>query len=156
MQSPVILSNLRHITHGDWKVLVLDPDSRRLVDNVLDTDEILNENITSKIHHPLFLTKTHASTKPSLPRPQISNPSSTPAPQTRTSMPFTSSPLTLTSWIVCWQTLPADAIAVRISYGHLYCTRPNATASINPPPPSASTSPCSAYSTSIGSRARPS
>lgn len=54
MQSPVILSNLRHITHGDWKVLVLDPDSRRIVDNVLDTDEILNENITSTPPRPSF------------------------------------------------------------------------------------------------------
>jgi len=35
-----------------WKVLVVDPDSRRLIDNVLEEDAILNENITSTYVHP--------------------------------------------------------------------------------------------------------
>jgi hypothetical protein len=30
-----------------WKVLVVDPDSKRVIDNVVDQDEILNLNITS-------------------------------------------------------------------------------------------------------------
>lgn len=30
-----------------WKVLVVDPDSRRLIDNVIDQDVILNEKIMS-------------------------------------------------------------------------------------------------------------
>ncbi|KAK5136573.1 hypothetical protein LTR08_002587 [Meristemomyces frigidus] len=46
-QREIILGTIRQITRGDWKVLVLDPDSRRLVDNVLEDDAILNENITN-------------------------------------------------------------------------------------------------------------
>ena len=46
-QRDIILSTIRQITKGDWKVLVLDPDSRRLIDNVIHQDEILNENVTS-------------------------------------------------------------------------------------------------------------
>ncbi|KAK1068123.1 syntaxin binding protein 1 [Friedmanniomyces endolithicus] len=46
-QREVILSTLRHITRDDWKVLVVDPDSKRLIDNVVEQDEILNLNITS-------------------------------------------------------------------------------------------------------------
>ncbi|KAK3677956.1 syntaxin binding protein 1 [Recurvomyces mirabilis] len=46
-QRDVILNTLRHITRDDWKVLVVDPDSKRLVDNVIDQDEILNLNITN-------------------------------------------------------------------------------------------------------------
>ncbi|KAH9810476.1 protein transport protein sec1-like [Teratosphaeria destructans] len=46
-QRNILLKTIRHITRGDWKVLVLDADSKRLVDNVLDQDTILNENITN-------------------------------------------------------------------------------------------------------------
>ncbi|KAK0354279.1 syntaxin binding protein 1 [Friedmanniomyces endolithicus] len=46
-QREVILSTLRHITRDDWKVLVVDPDSKRLIDNVVEQDEILNLNITN-------------------------------------------------------------------------------------------------------------
>ncbi|KAK5117260.1 hypothetical protein LTR62_005877 [Meristemomyces frigidus] len=46
-QREVLLSTLRHITRDDWKVLVVDPDSKRLIDNVIDQDEILNLNITN-------------------------------------------------------------------------------------------------------------
>ncbi|KAI7345867.1 Sec1-like protein [Hortaea werneckii] len=46
-QRDIILSTIRQITKGDWKVLVLDPDSRRLIDNVIHQDEILNENVTN-------------------------------------------------------------------------------------------------------------
>ncbi|KAK4494890.1 hypothetical protein PRZ48_014246 [Zasmidium cellare] len=46
-QREIFLSTLRHITRGDWKVLVLDHDSKRLLDNVIDQDAILNENITN-------------------------------------------------------------------------------------------------------------
>ncbi|KAK3069001.1 syntaxin binding protein 1, partial [Teratosphaeriaceae sp. CCFEE 6253] len=45
-QREVILSTLRHITRDDWKVLVVDPDSKKLIDNVIEQDEILNLNIT--------------------------------------------------------------------------------------------------------------
>lgn len=41
------MNTIRQITRGDWKVLVLDPESKRLVDNVLDADTILNETITN-------------------------------------------------------------------------------------------------------------
>ncbi|SMY27407.1 unnamed protein product [Zymoseptoria tritici ST99CH_1A5] len=46
-QRDILLNTIRHITRGDWKVLVVDPDSRRLIDNVLEQDTILNENITN-------------------------------------------------------------------------------------------------------------
>lgn len=48
-QRGILLSTIRQITKGDWKVLVLDSDSRRLIDNVIHQDEILNENITSTL-----------------------------------------------------------------------------------------------------------
>lgn len=41
-------------TDGEqWKVLVLDEESRKVVENVLKEDDILHENITSK--RPLSL-----------------------------------------------------------------------------------------------------
>ncbi|EME40580.1 hypothetical protein DOTSEDRAFT_74207 [Dothistroma septosporum NZE10] len=46
-QREIILHTIRQITRGDWKVLVLDHDSKRLIDNVIDQDLILNENITN-------------------------------------------------------------------------------------------------------------
>ncbi|KAL9529198.1 Protein transport protein [Sphaerulina musiva] len=46
-QRDIILNVLRQITRDDWKVLVVDPDSRKLIDNVIDQDVILNENIMS-------------------------------------------------------------------------------------------------------------
>ncbi|CAK3877226.1 sec1 family superfamily [Lecanosticta acicola] len=46
-QREILLSTIRQITRGDWKVLVLDPDSKRLIYNVLEEDTILNENITN-------------------------------------------------------------------------------------------------------------
>ncbi|KAK5121712.1 hypothetical protein LTR85_004587 [Meristemomyces frigidus] len=46
-QRDILLGTIRQITRGDWKVLVLDPDSQRLIDNVLEQDTILNENITN-------------------------------------------------------------------------------------------------------------
>lgn len=33
-----------------WKVLVLDENSHKLVDNVVKQDDILNENVTSENH----------------------------------------------------------------------------------------------------------
>ncbi|KAF2861054.1 Sec1-like protein [Piedraia hortae CBS 480.64] len=47
-QRDILLGVLKNLTRGDeWKVLVLDTDSKRLIDNVLDQDAILNENITN-------------------------------------------------------------------------------------------------------------
>ncbi|KAK3721024.1 syntaxin binding protein 1 [Vermiconidia calcicola] len=46
-QRDVILGQIHHITKNDWKVLVVDPDSKRVLDNVLDQDTLLNENITN-------------------------------------------------------------------------------------------------------------
>jgi hypothetical protein len=62
----VILGTIHHITKQDvrkstqiwmvptsltrcsqWKVLIVDRDSQRLLDNVIDADALLNENITS-------------------------------------------------------------------------------------------------------------
>lgn len=50
VSSPTILTHQPN--RIQWKVLVLDPDSRRLIDNVLDEDTILNENITSTPYPP--------------------------------------------------------------------------------------------------------
>ncbi|KAF2483183.1 Sec1-like protein [Neohortaea acidophila] len=46
-QRDVLLSTIHRITRGDWKVMVVDRESRRLIDNVLEEDAILNENITN-------------------------------------------------------------------------------------------------------------
>lgn len=66
---PVILNVLRNTTRGEvgtpcpparlnrnhtklyyqWKVLVLDESSRRLLENIIKEDDILNENITSTL-----------------------------------------------------------------------------------------------------------
>ncbi|GAB7361643.1 hypothetical protein MBLNU230_g1694t1 [Neophaeotheca triangularis] len=45
-QRRLLLDTIRGTAGGDWKVLVLDHDSKRLLDSVLDQDAILNENIT--------------------------------------------------------------------------------------------------------------
>ncbi|KAI9679271.1 MAG: vacuolar sorting protein VPS33/slp1 [Caeruleum heppii] len=47
VQRDVILDTLRRITRGDWKVLVVDETSRKLIDNVTKEDDILHENITN-------------------------------------------------------------------------------------------------------------
>jgi len=46
-QRDIILNTIRQVTQGDWKVLVLDATSRRLIDNVIEEDAILNENVTN-------------------------------------------------------------------------------------------------------------
>ncbi|KAF2188298.1 syntaxin-binding protein-like protein 2 [Zopfia rhizophila CBS 207.26] len=47
VQREVIINTIRNTTRGDWKVLVVDEDSRKLIDNVVKEDDILNENITN-------------------------------------------------------------------------------------------------------------
>lgn len=37
------------LTLSQWKVLIVDEDSKRILDNVLKQDDILNENITSEL-----------------------------------------------------------------------------------------------------------
>lgn len=51
----------RSLTYSlQWKVLVVDPDSRRLIDNVLEEDAILNENITrTYVHTASQLSRIH-------------------------------------------------------------------------------------------------
>ncbi|KAM0716903.1 hypothetical protein Q7P37_006755 [Cladosporium fusiforme] len=46
-QRDILLGTIRQVTQGDWKVLVLDSASRRLIDNVIEEDAILNENVTN-------------------------------------------------------------------------------------------------------------
>lgn len=36
------------IVYSQWKVLVLDEESRKLIDNAVKEDDILNENVTSE------------------------------------------------------------------------------------------------------------
>ncbi|KAF2199541.1 Sec1-like protein [Delitschia confertaspora ATCC 74209] len=47
VQRDVILNTIRNTTRGDWKVLVVDEQSQKLIDNVVKEDDILNENITN-------------------------------------------------------------------------------------------------------------
>jgi len=46
-QRDLIIGTLKRITSGDWKVLVIDESSKRIVDNVLKEDDILNHNIAN-------------------------------------------------------------------------------------------------------------
>ncbi|EHK99610.1 putative protein transport protein sec1 [Glarea lozoyensis 74030] len=44
-QRDIILNTIKSITRGDWKVLVIDENSKKIIDNVVKEDDILNENI---------------------------------------------------------------------------------------------------------------
>ncbi|KAI1639808.1 Sec1 family protein [Biscogniauxia mediterranea] len=46
-QRDIIINTIKHITAGDWKVLVLDENSKKLIDNVAKEDDILNYNIAN-------------------------------------------------------------------------------------------------------------
>ncbi|KAF4551502.1 Sec1-like protein 3 [Elsinoe fawcettii] len=46
-QRDIIIQTIRSTTRGEWKVLIVDEDSKRILDNVLKQDDILNENITN-------------------------------------------------------------------------------------------------------------
>ncbi|OLN81280.1 Protein transport protein sec1 [Colletotrichum chlorophyti] len=46
-QHDVIISTIKNITQGDWKVLVLDEGSKKIIDNVIKEDDILNQNIAN-------------------------------------------------------------------------------------------------------------
>ncbi|KAG5959938.1 hypothetical protein E4U57_000383 [Claviceps arundinis] len=47
-QHDIILNEIRDITQGDWKCLIVDENSRKIVDNVVTEDEVLNINIASQ------------------------------------------------------------------------------------------------------------
>ncbi|KAK7511059.1 vesicle trafficking protein [Phyllosticta citriasiana] len=47
IQRDIILDTIRNTARKEWKVLVVDEDSRKLIDNVVNEDDILNENITN-------------------------------------------------------------------------------------------------------------
>ncbi|KAF2143577.1 uncharacterized protein K452DRAFT_224633 [Aplosporella prunicola CBS 121167] len=46
-QREIIVDTVRNTARGEWKVLVLDELSRKLIDNVVNEDDILNENVTN-------------------------------------------------------------------------------------------------------------
>ncbi|KAI0478759.1 Sec1 family protein [Xylariaceae sp. FL0804] len=46
-QHDVIIDTIKRITAGDWKVLVIDEESKRIIDNVTKEDDILNHNIAN-------------------------------------------------------------------------------------------------------------
>ncbi|KAJ5042361.1 uncharacterized protein L3040_004911 [Drepanopeziza brunnea f. sp. 'multigermtubi'] len=46
-QREIILDTLKAITRGDWKVLVIDESTKKIIDNVVKEDDILNENIAN-------------------------------------------------------------------------------------------------------------
>ena len=47
VQRDLILDAIRNTAQGEWKVLVVDDTSRKLMDNVVREDDILKENITN-------------------------------------------------------------------------------------------------------------
>ncbi|KAK8231473.1 Sec1-like protein, partial [Phyllosticta capitalensis] len=47
IQRDLILDTIRNTARREWKVLVVDEASRKLIDNVVNEDDILNENITN-------------------------------------------------------------------------------------------------------------
>ncbi|KAI9762916.1 MAG: vacuolar sorting protein VPS33/slp1 [Geoglossum simile] len=46
-QRDIILEAVRNTARGEWKVLVIDEATKKLIDNVVKEDDILNENITN-------------------------------------------------------------------------------------------------------------
>ncbi|OCL07025.1 Sec1-like protein [Glonium stellatum] len=46
-QRDIILDTIRNTARGEWKVLVVDETSRKLIDNVVKEDDILNEQVTN-------------------------------------------------------------------------------------------------------------
>ncbi|KAL9127788.1 MAG: hypothetical protein Q9217_003394, partial [Psora testacea] len=47
IQQEIILDAIRSTARGEWKVVVLDTGSKRLVDNAVREDDILKENVTN-------------------------------------------------------------------------------------------------------------
>ncbi|RDW69723.1 Sec1-like protein [Coleophoma cylindrospora] len=46
-QRDLIVNTIKNITRGDWKVLVVDEAAKKIIDNVVKEDDILNENIAN-------------------------------------------------------------------------------------------------------------
>lgn len=46
-QRDIIINTIKAITAGDWKILVVDNDSKRIIDNAVKEDDILNHNIAN-------------------------------------------------------------------------------------------------------------
>lgn len=47
LQRDIFIQTVRHATGSEWKVLVVDEGSRKLMDNVTKEDDILNEGVTN-------------------------------------------------------------------------------------------------------------
>ncbi|KAH8173567.1 hypothetical protein LIA77_07822 [Sarocladium implicatum] len=46
-QHNVIINAIKNITQGDWKCLIVDDNSKKIIDNVVKEDDILNNNIAT-------------------------------------------------------------------------------------------------------------
>lgn len=46
-QRDILINTIKNITAGDWKILVVDKDSKKIIDNVVKEDDILNHNIAN-------------------------------------------------------------------------------------------------------------
>ncbi|KAI1815163.1 Sec1 family protein [Poronia punctata] len=46
-QHDILVNKIKNITAGDWKVLVVDQTSKKIIDNVAKEDDILNHNIAN-------------------------------------------------------------------------------------------------------------
>ena len=81
--------------------MVVDEGSRKLIDNAVKEDDILNENVTSKGSLAVFKAQTEHF--------KISNRLNTRGPSTETWMRFIYYRLCPISWIASWQISSAGA-----------------------------------------------
>ncbi|TKA69182.1 hypothetical protein B0A49_04120, partial [Cryomyces minteri] len=72
-QRDILLDTIKSTAPGEWKVLVVDEASRKLIDNVVKEDEILNEHITNieQIEHKRLAKKDMDAVYILTPQPHI-------------------------------------------------------------------------------------
>jgi len=54
IQRNIILDTVRY-TDAEWKLFIIDEESRKLIDNVAKEDDILNENVTGRRREAVYL-----------------------------------------------------------------------------------------------------
>jgi hypothetical protein len=97
-------------------VLVVDEQTKKLLDNILKEDDILDKNITSASSHPVRSTMRHVKLTTRFGR-QISRSSST-SGSSRTWTPCTYSPLCHTSSTASWRISSEDGTEGAACCGH--------------------------------------
>lgn len=104
------------LLHGlQWMVLVIDDAAKKLIDNAVNEDDILNNNIASTCRRPVLpltpMSLTHVYTG------QTSSDSRTREKRTRAWAPSTSSPHKSTSSRCSWQISKSSDTNMRICCG---------------------------------------